>query len=59
MSRKIKNGDKYGEWTVIKAYSSKNPRYKNLVVMDDTKRDYKKQKTEDFLKLVKKTLKIN
>lgn len=30
MARKIKNGDKYGEWTVIKAYSSKSPRYKSL-----------------------------
>lgn len=30
MSKKIKNGDKFGEWTVIKAYSSTSPRYKSL-----------------------------
>lgn len=30
MARKIKNGDKYGEWVVIKAYSSTSPSYKSL-----------------------------
>lgn len=30
MSRKIKNGDKFGEWVVIKAYSSTSPKYKSL-----------------------------
>ena len=30
MARKIKDGDKFGEWTVIKAYSSTSPRYKSL-----------------------------
>lgn len=29
-TRKIKDGDKFGEWTVIKAYSSTSPRYKSL-----------------------------
>lgn len=30
MARKIKNGDKFGEWVVIKAYSSTSPKYKSL-----------------------------
>lgn len=29
-TRKIKDGDKFGEWTVIKAYSSTSPRYMSL-----------------------------